>query len=222
MTTHAPLTSELANSVTKLTTIIAAFLISVLALFNPTTASAAPKGAESAPAPAMLNAAEDTAQRAIESARSVLESLPHGAVADMKNAHVSQPEGTNNLMVAVQLSGEGYDEGSFAGVVVNPDNGRTSDLVQVKAEHDEGSNARVTTWVNGDSQGTTTVDTSGDAASSDATPAGVNPDVLDCLNALGISTAVALIIISTCASACVASHASQDSLRSEVQVSASA
>ncbi|NJC58755.1 hypothetical protein [Brevibacterium marinum] len=73
-------------------------------------------------------------------------------MADIDDAHASQPEGTDKLMVAVQLSGDGYDKGSFAGVVVDPDIGKTSDQVQVKANQSSDAEAQVTTWVNGESQ----------------------------------------------------------------------
>lgn len=187
------------------TTTIAAFLVACVAVLNPTATMAKPDEAStpSPPETVMLESGDDAAQEAIKTAASVLEDLPHGAKADLDNAHVSQPEGSDKLMVAVQLSGEGYDEGSFAGVVVDPETGKTSDQVQAKATQSSDTEAQVTTWVNGDSQGTKSVDTAADTSDSQALEAqGADPDVLDCLNALGISTAVALIIISTCASLC--------------------
>jgi len=187
------------------TTAIAAFLVASVAVLNPTVSMASPSegSASQPPETVMLETGDDDAQRAIDAATPVLESLPHGARADLDKAKVSQPEGSESLMVAVQLTGEGYDEGSFAGVVVDPATGELADQVQVKATQSSGSEAQVTTWVNGDSQGTKAVDTSGEAGDAQSIEAqGADPDVIDCLNALGVSTAVALIIISTCASAC--------------------
>lgn len=188
------------------TTTIAAFLVASLVVLNPTATIAKPDDAstQSPPETVMLESGDDNAKQAIKAAAPVLGDLPHGAMADLDDAHVSQPEGSDKLMVAVQLSGEGYDEGSFAGVVVDPDTGKTYDQVQAKATQSSDTEAQVTTWVNGDSQGTQSVDTSADTSDSQALSAqGADPDVLDCLNALGISTAAALIIIiSTCASLC--------------------
>lgn len=190
-----------------LTTSMAAFLVASVAVLNPTATMATPKE-QSAPAAAdtvMLESSDTEAKEAIEAASPVLNDLPHGAVADLDNAQVSQPEGTDKLMVAVQLSGEDYDKGSFAGVVVDPETGKTSNQVQVKATQSSDAEAQVTTWVNGDSQGTKHVNTSAEASDAQAASLqGADPDVLDCLNALGITTAVALIIISTCATACAA------------------
>lgn len=138
-------------------------------------------------------------------ARSYFRHLPNGGDVNLNRLNFSVAN-ANEIVVASKVFGAGFDDGSYAGVLIDLQTMSIRETVQVKATYN-GSSAKVLTWVNDKLQNSQQVDliwnsTTANSAKVGVVTRGVSGDIVDCLSALGISTAVALILISTCTSAC--------------------
>ncbi|MEF9875229.1 MAG: hypothetical protein RR778_16180 [Glutamicibacter sp.] len=160
---------------------------------------------------------DSTVERAIAIAEPSFDAqLRNGAEVDIKQANVARINGSSSLMVAVATSGDGHDEGSFAVAVVDAAGDVVQSFAQVQATYTSDSTAEVKQWVDGSLLKQWTVEATPEAeaqaakalsamspeGSSVGVAAAGNEGVIKCLNALGISTMAALVIISTCAAFC--------------------
>lgn len=187
--------------VRKLSVLLACILVSVLTMSSTVVEADTQTSSSNSSSSVISQVGSKQAASAVDIAAQYLQNLPNGAVADISHANVVSVKDTDRLVVAVETTGTHSVKGSFASAVVDLDSRSIVDTYQTKVTSSDHDRYKVASWVDGESTGhPKTVDVSEDT---EVLQAQANKDgVLECLNSLGISVALGVILISSCAAAC--------------------
>lgn len=153
----------------------------------------------------------DDSATAREIAAPILSDLPGGASADLSSASVIRPQGSELLLVAVEVTGVGFDRGSHAGVAVNLETGEIAQSVQLKVTLLSERSSTIVQWIDGQEVNTQTVTLPASVRTLDGIPQdrgtaakAAGNDAFQCLAALGIAPIVIWSIIAGCSIFCAA------------------
>lgn len=175
-------------------------IVAVLALVMLSVGSASATAHEQPDGGAPLPASGELASKALEVAVPELEALVGGAELSTEPTLVPTVEGSDYYVVSVSIKGEGFDEGSYAAVMIDSGDWTVAQVVQVGIDILDEKSADTTVWLDG------TLHDEQHYVVDDA-PTGVraaNQNILDCLVSSGVSVVAAGAIVSICVPLCVA------------------
>lgn len=167
------------------------------------TAFAPAYAAPESEATASITASQDAAPNPLvtEAASRYFDTLPERpSVAPDRYVHVAV-EGTDYLLVASAMSGEGSDKGSWAGAIIDPKTQQVVQTIRVKVTELSAHSVEARAWVDGDLIHEETVTLPRNDLNLTTIQA-KNSNVIDCLTAAGVSVVAATAIVGICAPLC--------------------